>query len=376
MSVRQAARQHGLSVSNLAYWLGRAKAVRLERMDFSNRKSGRASNRTSVALENRILSLRRELRYESVLGEYGAEAIRYALEREGFVQIPSPATINRVLSRHGALDAARRQRRMAPPKGWYLPHVAAGEAELDSFDLIEELKIANGPLLWMLTAISLHGGLPGAWVLDKPSARGVLERLLQHWAIAGLPAYAQFDNDTLFQGAHHYPDTVGRVSRACLALGVVPVFAAPLEHGFQNLIESFNALWQVKVWQRFRCLDGGQLQQVSDRYVAARRARNLARLDTAPVRRSFPQGFKLDLTAKLSGTIIFLRRTDDSGRARVLGRTFQVSHQWTNRLVRCEVDFTHTHIRFFALRRRDPHNHPLLAEVMYPFPNKPFKDRA
>ena len=39
---------------------------------------------------------------------------------------------------HAPYDVARRP-------GWYLPAVAAGEAELDSFDLIEELKIANGP---------------------------------------------------------------------------------------------------------------------------------------------------------------------------------------------------------------------------------------
>ncbi|MGH8537185.1 MAG: hypothetical protein ACREXM_12160 [Gammaproteobacteria bacterium] len=52
-----------------------------------------------------------------------------------------------MLARHGALDGAHRQRRPAPPKGWYLPDLARGEAELDSFDFIEDLKIAGGHTL-------------------------------------------------------------------------------------------------------------------------------------------------------------------------------------------------------------------------------------
>jgi hypothetical protein len=51
--------------------------------------------------------------------------------------------------------------------------------------------------------------------------------LVAHGRELGLPAYAQFDNDTVFQGAHQYPDTIGRVARLCLSLHVVPMFAPP-----------------------------------------------------------------------------------------------------------------------------------------------------
>jgi hypothetical protein len=112
------------------------------------------------------------------------------------------------------------------------------------------LKIAGGPLVSVLTATSLHGALADAWVVEHPSAKATLEALTDRWRREGLPTYAQFDNDTIFQGAHQFTDTVGRVSRLCLALQVIPVFAPPREHGFQNAIEGFNALWQSKVWQR------------------------------------------------------------------------------------------------------------------------------
>ena len=67
------------------------------------------------------------------------DAINLALQEESTLeQVPSRMTIYRVLARHGVLDGVHRQRRPAPPKGWYLPDLACGQTELDSFDFIED----------------------------------------------------------------------------------------------------------------------------------------------------------------------------------------------------------------------------------------------
>ena len=372
--MRSVATEFRVSRGAAAYWVALARGRRLDRVAFANRKPGRASNRTPARLEQRILSTRRALRDKSVLGEYGPDAISLALQQNRTAeQLPSRITIYRVLARHGVLDGVHRQRRPAPPKGWYLPDLAAGRAELDSFDFIEDLKIAGGPLVDVLTGTSLHGALAEAWIMERPSARATLQALVERWRREGLPTYAQFDNDTIFQGAHQFADTVGRISRLCLALGVVPVFAPPREPGFQNAIEGFNALWQSKVWQRHHFPDAEALVAVSARYIAAYRAKTAARRETAPKRRSFPKNFKLNLGAPLKGTLIFVRRGDDNGSVHLLGRTFHVDQHWPHRLVRCEVDFTHQRIRFYALRRRDPARQPLLRELAYPRPQKPFK---
>ena len=372
-SMHQIASRFHVSVSAVARWVARAAGCRLDRVDVSDRPPGcaRGWNRTAVRVEHRIVELRRSLREESILGEYGAQAIQVALQAE-MAAGPALATINRVLSRHGLQDAARRIRRPAPPRGWYLPEVAAGRAEVDCFDFIEDLKIAEGPLVNMLTAKSLHGALTDAWVLTQLSAKTTLSCLLARWQHDGLPAYAQFDNDTVFQGAHQFPDAVGRVSRLCLALGVIPVFVPPLEHGMQNTIEGFNALWQAKVWQRYRMGSLQELQARSERYIAAHRARTQAATDAAPARAPMPTNFKLDLHAPLRGQMIFVRRTDETGQTNLLGQRFSVSPDWTHRLVRCEVDFDHHCIRCFALRRRVPTEQPLLATIAYHRPNKPF----
>ena len=138
-----------------ANWVARARGKRIDRVQFESRKPGRAWNRTPGDMEQLILSVRNVLRKESVLGEYGPDAIGLALQYgHALDPVPLRMTIYRVLARHGVLDGAHRQRRPAPPKGWYLPDLACGRAELDSFDFIEDLKIAGGPPVDVLV---LHG---------------------------------------------------------------------------------------------------------------------------------------------------------------------------------------------------------------------------
>lgn len=362
----------GTSVPAVSRWVERAGDQRLDRVDFADRKPGRAWNRTAATLERRILGCRRWLKDESVLGEYGARAIQGALHAQG-IAAPAVATINRVLSRHGVQDATRRRRRPAPPPGWHLPAVARGRAELDGFDFIEDLKIAGGPRVDVLTVNSLHGKLTDAWAMEHKNAQDTVTALRARFRREGLPAYAQFDNDTIFQGAHQFPDTVGRISRLCLALHIIPVFVPPLEHGMQNGIESFNALWQAKVWRRQRMASLEALQIASDRYIAAHRAHHAVPTENAPPRRPFPKSFRLDLAAPLTGTMIFVRRTNDTGRVFLLGRSYRVHEHWTHRLVRCEVDFDQRCIRCYGLRRQAPTEQPLLTTLPYPRHHKPFR---
>src|SRR5487761_323030 len=278
-AMRAVARHFSVSVSTVSYWVEHARGQPLARVDFTDRKPGRAWNRTPASKEAQILRTRIDLRKNGVLGEYGAEAIASALSAVKQPIAISRATIYRVMERRGAHDAVRRQRRPAPPKEWYLPRLASGEAELDSFDFIEDLKIDDGPLVCLLTGISLHGALADARVMRHHRTTSTIEALLGRWRADGLPDYAQFDNDNVFQGAHHHPDAVGRVTRLCLALGVIPVFAPPREPGLQNAIEGFNGLWQSKVWQRHHCATIAALRRVSATYVKAHRVKTAHRRD-------------------------------------------------------------------------------------------------
>ena len=278
---RAVARRFGVGLGHLQYWLARTRGQKLVQVDWSDQSPAprRQGRQTPVSLQRRVLALRQELRHGD-LGFIGAQAIRDALLAERpEVQLPSLRTIGRILKAQGALDGVRRVRRASPPAGWYLPDVAAGKAELDAFDVIEDLPLEAGPRLDVLTTRALWGSVCGAWVSGALRARWLCQRLETHWRQHGCPAYAQFDNDSRFQGTHTHPDVLGQVIRFCLSLGVTPVFAAPREHGPQNLNESFNHLWQQKVWHRFHHADAVAFQATSDRFVAAYQQRRAVRDD-------------------------------------------------------------------------------------------------
>jgi putative transposase len=385
VSAREIGRHFGVSHATVLAWVARAKGQRLDRVDFGDRPGGcpAAANRTPDRVERIVLDLRRSLRQRSDLGEFGAEAIRRALlgRRALLKRVPSVRTIGRILSRHGALDGRARIRRPSPPRGWYLPDVAAERAELDCIDIVEGLVIRGCPArgkppaeVQVLNVISLHGALPGSWPAPQITAKYTMDSLLAHWRRFGLPAYAQFDNDAIFTGAHVHPNTIGRVIRLCLSLGVAPVFAVPREHGPQSMIESYNGRWEAKVWHRFEHRSLAGVAKRSARFVDACRLRHAARIDAAPPRRPFPQDWKLDLRAPLRGVVVFLRRTTPSGRASILGRDYQVSRRWCGRMVRAEVDFDREQIRFYALRRRTPGEQPMLKRVPYEPPKWEFHE--
>ena len=374
-SLRAAARHFRVSLSTVQWWLKRAGATRLERVEWSNRPPvPRHTRRTPQRLEQLVLTVRQELRERSDLGEHGATAIHRALhEREQGV-LPSVRTIGRILVRCGAVDGRRRLRHPAPPRGWYLPSVAVGHAEVDCFDIVEGLVIQGGPGVEVLNVISLHGGLADSWPTTQVGAKLTVALLLTHWRAVGRPAYAQFDNDTIFQGAHQHRDSISRVMRLCLSLGIVPVFAPPREPGFQAAIESFNGRWQAKVWARFHHDSLEMLRERSVRYIAALRQRRVPRIDAAPPRRPFPSNWQLDLQVHPRGLLIYIRRTTEHGTVSLLGRSFLVDRQWTHRLIRCEVDLDAELIRCYALRRRDPGHQPLLATLAYSLPRRRFDE--
>jgi len=367
-SQRAVARRFGCGLGTVQRALTRARERPLDEVDWTDRApiAGRI-HRTDIEVENLILDIRSMLRTESVLGEYGAAAIRRELEARPDLAIPLPAvrTIARILERRGALDARRRIRRPAPPPGWYLPEVRRRLVELDSFDVISGLRLLGGVELDVLTGISLHGGLAAAWPTAGLSARRAVAALEEHWRELGLPGYAQFDNDARFLGGMRVPNSIGPVIRYCLAIGVVPVFAPPRETGFQASIEAFNGRWQQKLWARFWNPSLIDLQTRSAAYIAASRQRAAARIEAAPDRTPVPTDRVIDLSAPPSGRIVFLRRTTDQGQVSVLGLRYRVDRRWVHRLIRGELDLDARRLRFFALRRREPEDQPLLGEATF-----------
>jgi len=352
--IRSAARRFGCGTATVYLWVERAFGRRLDKVVWADRPAGpqRQAKRTPRKLERRIVRLRQQLRRCDSLGYIGAVALRRRLREEKLADVPSVRTINRILRRWGVLPQ-KRQRRPAPPPGWYLPVLTQGKAELDQIDFVEGLCVRSRGEVEVLTSISLWGKLAAAWPGNAgwhiPQMRPALQA---HWQQLGAPNFLQMDNDTRFIGSPRAPGRLGRTVRFCLAAGVVPVFAPPRETGFQASIESFNGLWQTKVWRRFRHPDLRNLQRRSTAFITAHRAYRQRATESAPTRQA---------TMRPADTVIFLRRSDARGRVAVLGRTVKVGLAWSHRLVRCELIVSKNIVRCYALRRREPKDQPLLC---------------
>jgi glycosyltransferase A (GT-A) superfamily protein (DUF2064 family) len=369
------ARRFRVGVATVQLWGQRARHQRLDRVDWTDRPPiPRTIRRTDTTLEDLVLTVRRERKETSALGEFGAAAIQRALRQRGIPVVPSLRTLGRILARRGALDARQRVRRRPPPLGWSLPEVAACRAEVDRVDIVEGLVIKGGPQVEVRNVISLHGGLVASWPRPAITAKVVTEARLEHWRAWGLPTYAQFDNDTRFQGPQQHPDALGRVIRLCLSWEIVPVFAPPRETGFQAALASDHGRWQAKVWQRFQHERWQALEAQSGSDVAAYHGRAAARIEGAPRRRPFPTPWRRHLRAPVQGCRIDLRRTTAQGEVTVRGHRFIVDATWPHRLVRAEVDLDGGVIRFYALRRREPTVQPLLHTIPYQLPARRFRE--
>jgi transposase-like protein len=189
-SLRAVARQFHVSPTTIQRGVERAHGQRLDRAEWRNHSSApqRVANRVRPELEDRVLQIRRARRDQSDLGEFGAVAIRRELLQRGLAAPPSRRTIGRILARRGALDSRHRVRRKAPPGGWSLPEVAARQAALDEFDIVEGLVMKGGPEVIVLNGLSWPGGLLESWPRTSMTAAVTRAALVEHWRAVGLPA--------------------------------------------------------------------------------------------------------------------------------------------------------------------------------------------
>ena len=285
----RSAASFGVSVG--ACLLGQTGARQTHRPgEFTNCKPGRPWNRTPAEVEQRILSVRTSLREESVLGEYGPDAIGLALrENDALEQVPARTTIYRVLARHGAARWRASTTPPAPPKGWYLPDLAVGRAELDSFDFIEDLKIADGPLV-----VGAHRHEPA-----RRACRRLDHGAAQRRATAGSAARALAPRRAARLRAvrqrHHLPGRAPvcrqrrtyqpAVSRAWASSRCSPHRAS---RASRMPSKASTACGKARSGSAIASPMSPRSEAVSARYIAAYRAKTAAAAKLAPSRRAFP----------------------------------------------------------------------------------------
>ena len=116
-SMRAVAQRFHVNLRTVQRWVQRANGHRLDRVNWRDQSHiAHTIHRTEAVVEDVVLTLRRELRETSDLGEYGAAAIYHEMRARQYRSVPAVRTIGRILDRHGALDGRRRIRRPPPSR--------------------------------------------------------------------------------------------------------------------------------------------------------------------------------------------------------------------------------------------------------------------
>jgi len=220
----------------------------------------------------------------------------------------------------------------------------SGDAELDAFDVIEDLRWKRAKVD-VLTSRALWGSVCGAWVSATLRARWLCERL-EAIAQHGCPAYASSTTIRASRNAHP-SGCAGQVIRCCLSLGVTLSLRQFGNMGRKISMRAYH-LWQQKVWQRFQHASPAAFQATSDRswrLPAAPPARD----DQSPTRRAFPKRWQLICNA-VRRTLIYCAARITKARSRCW-TSLAVTHCGAP-LVRAEVDLEANQIRCYRLRRR------------------------
>lgn len=275
----------------------------------------------------------------------GADVIQYRMSLLNFPpeQVPSLATIKRVIKRHGLLvNRKRRPKRVESRKAYTLLHPTRIH-EVHQMDFVGPRFISGyGPVnsLDLVDVVSFHAWLQ---VYQHRSMDNVLSFLQDHWLHNPLPAYLQVDNAMSFAGdVRLHPGSFSRFVRLCLRVGVDVVFIAPGKAWMNGSIESFNSNFEDQFWskQRFTNLRDMRQHKVEflrqhNAYVAWKnRDRNLT---SVPPRRLAKRvdANKLPLTA---GRVHFIRQVNEAGAVEVLGSFIDVGEEFIGDYVWATVD--------------------------------------
>lgn len=306
---------------------------------------------TSPQIEQMVVTLRQ--RFEAAeLGLIGARAIQGQLSAWHVTPLPSEATIQRILARHGLTHPLG-----AATETVYYPWLPLWEVNaVHATDIITRhlhggTEIQNFHTLDLFThaaSLSQHA--------DKTSATACAH-LLHVWTTLGLPGVQHLDNEGAFCGGHTHRLVIGRVVRLCLLCGVEAFFTPPYDPNCNHQIETFHSLWCRAFWTRqtftslahVRAAAPGFLRWYHQHYrppclqgktpAQMRQGRTVPTL-TPDLHRLLPDLYteRLPLTA---GRFHLMRRVDVAGYVEFLNERWLVGTKWRGEYIRATINTAH-----------------------------------
>ena len=393
------ARAVGRSQAWLAKWWARYRREGRAGLRDRSRIPHRVRRQTPPRLVARVLRVRAELvahrTRRSAFAGRGADAIRWVLEQQRVRRLPSRRTIERILARHGCTRRAPTRRRR--PRHPYPAPPARAVGAVHQTDLIGPRHVRGPRGVTRFFAFHTLDRVSRAAAASYRAAKDTeafCAHFLHAWAVLGVPAVSQMDNELGVVGGNPHGFTFSQVLRLGLLLGVHWWFIPVGEPGRNADIESFNGLWQARVLDRHRCPDLPAVRRMSARFlryhhrtphrqlrVATHGSRFPGAVLAAARRRRPPRRFTLaryrDARGALQlplarGQLSFVRRVGATGTIQLPGGPYRVGRRLAGQYVVATL-YTHRREIVVKLEGRVVHRFPCpirekLVSPLYPLP--------
>lgn len=351
LSATDVAKALGRTVRWVRKWRQRARSGQAAWYEERPRAPHRQARQAEPAWERAVVDARQSLVARREAGEFafiGAIAIRRELEARGVcVEGHSLRQIERIVQRHGLVAPRRRRSRGGPTRFYPGPQTTARRPwDLHELDFVGPLYRRGGERLAVLSRLDVVSGQPRSWVHGQQTSTIACCCLWDDWTHAGLPVYLQMDNHGAFVGGLNHPRSIGQVIRLCLYVGVQPVFIPPYSPFYNAHVESYQSLWQDRVWEQFDIASAAELHAHLERFAAGVKdyrayARALRRRGPVPSRRV--RKLRADAHCPKDiplcwGRIHILRKVAEDGVIRLFNEPFRVRHELAHDYVWAIID--------------------------------------
>jgi transposase InsO family protein len=231
LSITDVAAKVGVSRQSLHAWLTRYGEGGLEALADRSHRPVRCPHQMDAAVEVRLVELR------GLHPGWGADRLRYRLEREGFDPVPSRAAIGRALQRQGLVRPGRRR----PSKRTYRRWERGRPMELWQMDVMGGVLLADGTELKAVTGIDDHSRFAVAvGLIERATARPVCAVFAHALTVWGAPAEVLTDNGKVFTGRFAQRPIEVLFDRICRENGITHRLTAPRSPTTTGKIERFH----------------------------------------------------------------------------------------------------------------------------------------
>jgi len=246
-------RRFGVSRKSGYKWLARYRERGISGLADESRRPRRSPDRTSEAMEVRVLELR--LQHPA----WGGRKLRHRLMALGVEGVPSASTITAILRRHGQLDASR-------GAGETRDHVRfehASPNDLWQMDFKGHFALTRGGRCHPLTVLDDHSRYSiGLRACGDERRETVQDELIGMFRVHGMPRRMLMDNGAPWGDEGGQPWT--RLTAWLLRLGVGVSHGRPYHPQTQGKDERFHRTLQAEVLRERSLLDLRECQGAFD----------------------------------------------------------------------------------------------------------------